>query len=142
MSSRDTAIHLFKSVHVPRVVNCFDENELVNNLGHIARCCTKAVIEAMSASDQSELVHTRPIWFHQGTCGQQENSRWAVHLRIGGWLLTPKSTVLSKISFSPSRFKNIPRASSSCAGRPRQVATDRALAGDKFWWPTFRPVCL
>ena len=43
------------------------------NLGHLARCCTKAVMEAMSASDQSEMVHIRPIWFHQGSCAQQEN---------------------------------------------------------------------
>ena len=38
-----------------------------------SRCCTKAVIEATSASDQSELVLFRPIWLHQGPFNQQEN---------------------------------------------------------------------
>ena len=66
----------------------------------------------------------------------------AVHLRIGGWWLAPKiDSPVEKFLISVE-VEKFPRASSSSAGRPRQVAADRARAGEKFLMATFRPVCL
>ena len=44
------------------------------------------------------FVSSRTLW------SARELTR--IHLRIGGWWLAPKSTVLSEISLSPSRLKN------------------------------------
>ena len=56
-------------------------------------------------------------------CGR---NRGRDSLRIGGWWFAPKSTV---------EVETLHRASSSSAGRLRQVAADRAGAGEKFRCP-------
>ena len=58
-------------------------------------------------------------------------------LVVGTEIDSPPENFL--ISVEVEKF---PRASSSGAGRPRQVAADGARAVEKFRWPTFRPVCL
>ena len=79
---------------------------------------------ADSAAHWRQIVEFPNPWRLSRTTGGGRN-RGRDSLRIGGWLLAPE--------IDSVEVEKFPRASSSSAGRPRQVVADRARAGEKFF---------
>ena len=71
------------------------------------------------------LVSSRTLWSaRELTMGSTSENR---RLVVGTEIDSPLGNFLISVE-----VEKIPRASSSSAGRPRQVAADRARAGEKF----------